>query len=290
MQLIKTRKKAYNNMIIKLIKCFDFIDRDMMLYKLLLNNINGKLYNSIKSVYHSSESCVRLNGKLTSWFSCKTGVKQGDNLSPTLFSIFINDFVSDINNLNLGIDLNGKSLSTLLYADDIVLLAKSPEDLQRMLDTLHAWCKRWRVLINTNKSKCVHFRNARARETTFEFSVGQNRLETVDSYKYLGIVFTYSGNFVNNVDNLAKAGGRALGSIISKIHNYKDFGFQSYEKLYQSCVLPILDFSSSVWGFKKFPSIDTIQNRALRYFMGVHRFTPIVALHGDAGWLPSQLR
>ena len=225
---------------IDLKKCFDFIERNMMLYKLLLNNINGKLYNSIKSVYHSSESCVRLNGKLTSWFSCKTGVKQGDNLSPTLLSIFINDFVSDINNLNLGIDLNGKSLSTLLYADDIVLLAKSPEDLQRMLDTLHAWCKRWRVLINTNKSKCVHFRNARARETTFEFSVGQNRLETVDSYKYLGIVFTY--------------------------------------------------YSSSVWGFKKFPSIDTIQNRALRYFMGVHRFTPIVALHGDAGWLPSQLR
>ena len=112
---------------IDLKKCFDFIDRDMMLYKLLLNNINGKLYNSIKSVYHSSESCVRLNGKVTSWFSCKTGVKQGDNLSPTLFSIFINDFVSDINNLNLGIDLNGRSLSTLLYADDIVLLAKSPE-------------------------------------------------------------------------------------------------------------------------------------------------------------------
>ena len=128
-----------------------------------------------------------------------------------------------------------------------MLLAKSPEDLQCMLDTLHAWCKRWRVLINTNKSKCVHFRNARARETTFEFSVGQNRLETVDSYKYLGIVFTYSGNFVNNVDNLAKAGGRALGSIISKIHNYKDFGFQSYEKLYQSCVLPILDYSLSVF-------------------------------------------
>ena len=131
------------------------------------------------------------------------------------------------------------------------------------------------VPYNTNKSKCVHFCNARARETTFEFSVGQNRLETVDSYKYLGIVFTYSGNFVNNVDNLAKAGGRALGSIISKIHNYKDFGFQSYEKVYQSCVLQILDYSSSVWGFKKFPSIDTIQNRALRFFMG---------------WLPSQLR
>jgi hypothetical protein len=50
---------------IDLKKCFDFVDRDMMPYKLLLNDINGKMYNSIKNIYQSSESCVRLNGKLT---------------------------------------------------------------------------------------------------------------------------------------------------------------------------------------------------------------------------------
>lgn len=65
---------------IDLQKCFDFIDRDMMLYKLLLNNIDGKLYKSVKNIYQSSESCVRINGKLTNWFDCKTGVKQGDHL------------------------------------------------------------------------------------------------------------------------------------------------------------------------------------------------------------------
>ena len=74
-----------------------------MLHKLLLYDIDGKLYNSVKNIYQSAESCVRINGKLSNWFSCKTGVKQGDNLSPTLFSIFINDLVKDINNLNLGV-------------------------------------------------------------------------------------------------------------------------------------------------------------------------------------------
>lgn len=64
---------------IDLQKCFDFVDRDMMLYKLLINNIDGKVYNSIKNIYQSSESCVRINGVLTNWFDCKTGVKQGDN-------------------------------------------------------------------------------------------------------------------------------------------------------------------------------------------------------------------
>ena len=43
----------------------------------------------------SAESCVRINGKLTNWFSCKTCAIQGDILSPTLFSVFINDLVQD---------------------------------------------------------------------------------------------------------------------------------------------------------------------------------------------------
>ena len=103
-----------------------------------------------------------------------------------------------------------------------------------MLDTFHLWCKRWRVLINTDKSKCIHFRRTRSKLTSFEFIDGSNRLELVDNYKYLGVMFTYTGNFSKNAENLAKAGGRALGKIISTIHNNKDFRFNAYEKLYYS--------------------------------------------------------
>lgn len=124
----------------------------------------------------------------------------------------------------------------LLYADDIALIAKSTEDLQCMLNKLHEWSRRWRVLINTNKSKCMHFRKSRARATNFEFTIGSNKLETVDNYKYLGITFTYSGNFIENGERLAKAGGRALGKMISSIHNNKDFRLNSYEKLFYSLV------------------------------------------------------
>lgn len=114
----------------------------MMLYKLLINNIDGKVYNSIKNIYQSPESCVRINGYLTNWFDCKTAVRQGDNLSPNLFSIFINDLVHKINNLDVGIDLLNRNLSMLLYADDITLIAKSTKDLQCMLNKLYEWCKR----------------------------------------------------------------------------------------------------------------------------------------------------
>lgn len=51
-------------------------------------------------------SYVRINCNLTNWFECKTGVKQGHNLSPTLFSIFVNDLVHEINNLDVGKELD----------------------------------------------------------------------------------------------------------------------------------------------------------------------------------------
>jgi hypothetical protein len=61
---------------IDLKKAFDFVDRDMLLYKLLLNNIDGKLYNSIKSLYVQTTASIRINNKMTDWFLSNSGVKQ----------------------------------------------------------------------------------------------------------------------------------------------------------------------------------------------------------------------
>lgn len=287
--VIRNNKSVFTAYI-DLKRCFDYIDRDMLLYKLLLNAIDGKMYNSIKSIYASSSSCIRLNNKTTDWFECRTGVKQGCNLSPTLFSIFANDLVAEVNNLGLGIDVGDRKLSMLLYADDIVLMADGEDKLQSMLDTLGDWCKRWRVLINTNKSKCMHFRHGNSQRSEFEFRIGNSALETVDKYKYLGVVFHEKMDISHNCDVLSKAGGRALGSIINRIHGLKEFGFKSYEKLYDSCVTSILDYCASVWGYKNNQKIDNVQNRAMRYFLGVHRFTPVLAMVGDTGWIPSVYR
>ena len=275
---------------IDLKKCFDFIDRSMLLYKLLLNKIDGKVYNSIRNMYASTSSCIKINGKKTEWFSCASGVKQGCNLSPTLFSVFANDLVQEINDLDLGIEIGDSKVSLLMYADDIVLVASSEEHLQSMLNTLHDWCKRCRVLINTTKSKCMHLRKGRTPQTVFDFKVGDNSLELVEQYKYLGVVLQEKGNFRCNAETLSKGASRALGSLINKIHHLKDVGFRTYEKLYYSCVVPILDYSSTVWGYSHFQCIDNVQHRALRYFLGVGRFAPTLALYGDTGWLPCKYR
>lgn len=55
----------------------------------------------------------------------------------------------------------------------------------------------------------MHFRKSRSRATNFNFTIGSNKVETVDNYKYLGITFTNSGNFMENGERLPKAGGGA---------------------------------------------------------------------------------
>ena len=65
-----------------------------------------------------------------------------DNLSPTLFSIYINDLAVTLKELNLGVDINGQKLCILLYADDLVLIAENEKDLQTLLNKMNEWCLR----------------------------------------------------------------------------------------------------------------------------------------------------
>ncbi len=53
-----------------------------------------------------------------------------------------------------------------------------------------------------------------------------------------------------------------------------------FSKLYDSLVQPIMDYGASV----SFSCIDAVQNRAMKYFLGVGKRTPVAAMQGDIGW------
>ena len=141
------RNRQSNNMFafaafIDMKKAFDWVDRDLLFKILSQFDIKGKMYSVIASLYSNSTACVKINNYKTRIFDIMSGVKQGDTLSPTLFSMFINDLAVDVKNLNCRVDAGDINVSILLYANDIVLIAPYENCLQKQLNVVNDWCKK----------------------------------------------------------------------------------------------------------------------------------------------------
>ena len=151
-------------------KAFDYISRENLWMKLIKLGKSGKIFNIIKSIYSNVKSRVKYMNQLSDSFECLLGVRQGECLSPFLFSMFINDIEHMfIKNGNNGINMYMFKMFLILYADDIVIFANNAEELQSNLNMLHDYCQRWKLSVNTSKTKIVIFRKGRIyRSATME--------------------------------------------------------------------------------------------------------------------------
>ena len=86
-------------------------------------NIPTKLLRVIKSFYSESKSKVTTQGIESDWFEIKSGIRQGDVLSPLLFIIFMDKCLRDI---RTGIN----NEETVMYADGVVVFADSVDDIE----------------------------------------------------------------------------------------------------------------------------------------------------------------
>ena len=144
--------------------------------------------------------------------------------------------------------------------------------------------------MNTEKSRIVHFRKKKTERSTCDFKLGNSVLDYTDRYSYLGLVLHEHVNYEETLNVLSCAAGRSLGSLCSKFKFMKNMGFSTFTSLYEKCVSPILDYSSEIWGFKRYVKAEQVEQRAMRFFLGVHRFAPILGIQGDMGWVPSNIR
>ena len=200
--------------------------------------------------YANPKSRVILNDYKTAYFDCPIGVKQGDCLSPTLFAIFINDLAEIIKNSGVGLELDSDTfLNVLLYADDIVLLAKNEEDLQFLLFLVENWCKDWRLEVNLTKTNILHVRNSRKPQSKFMFIFDKRPVPYCIFYKYLGCSIDENLDYSFTVGTLAGSAGRALGSIVTKMIKNGGFPFKVFCTLYYVCFFSIREYGGGNYGF-----------------------------------------
>ena len=77
---------------------------------------------------------------------------------------------------------------------------------------------------------------------------------------------------------------------IAKSKYFGSLPHNVFVKLYDSSVWPAIAYGASIWGHKAYSCINAVQNRAMRYFLGVGKYTPIAALYGELAWQPPQIK
>jgi hypothetical protein len=96
------------------------------------------------------------------------GLPEGSRLSPILFGIFMSELLRQLEkDFPFAYTYTSKGniwLGAIAYVDDLVLISKSPHELQAMLNTCQSWCEKSRVEINLEKTKIMIF-NSRLQQT-----------------------------------------------------------------------------------------------------------------------------
>ena len=70
---------------------FDSVYLNGLWYMLFKLGLNGKMLRIIKDMYNKVKTCVRGRNSYSNFFECAVGLKQGEAISPALFSLFIDD-------------------------------------------------------------------------------------------------------------------------------------------------------------------------------------------------------
>jgi hypothetical protein len=138
----------------------------------------------------------------------------------------------------------------------------------------------------------VHFRRGPSvPRSNYQFRCGDNDIETIDKYNYLGLTFTEFMDFSEMAKAVAKAASRALGLVIAKYKAHGRIPFRVFTQLYDALVQPIINYGASVCGHHEFSCISAVQHRASRFYLGLGKYAPNTAITGEMGWkVPSHRR
>jgi hypothetical protein len=263
----------------------------------LEQGVSGKVLRVVQSIYANAKSCVRVGRNLSDLFISNVGVRQGENLSPLLFSLFINDFCDVFKDAYDGLsgiteELRSKfdvflSLYVLLYADDTLIMTENEGDLQVALNLAYQYCNKWNITVNPPKSKIVVFSRGKIRNLP-SFHFNHEPLQVVFDFSYLGVCLNYNNNFQKAKLKQVNQARRAVQSLKAKINNL-DLPFDIQWHLFNNTVAPILLYGSEVWGFESCEVIDVFQRKFLRGQLRLHRATPNCMVYGETGQIKLSL-
>ena len=240
-------------------KAFDKVPHRRLLYKLGYYGIRVSTHKWISSWLSERSQKVVLDGQASDPVPVLSGVPQGSVLGPVLFLIFINDLPDNIRS------------SVRLFADDCVLYRniKSPIDCQILQDDLNSlsqWDTDWQMKFNV--AKCHSMRVTRHlpdKQISFDYTLHQQKLEQVQSAKYLGLTITDNLDWGQHVSEISCKATKTMGFLRP---NLALAPRHTKEVAYKTLVRPQLEYAAPIWNpYHKLQiqEVEKVQRTAARW-------------------------
>lgn len=228
-------------------KAFDSILHDPLWHALKEQGVPKQYVEILKEIYSKSKGVVKLERKGDP-FVIKRGVRQGDPVSPKLFTALLEYTFRRLNWDSIGLNINGEQLNHLRFADDIVLLSESHEELQFMLSTLDEQSRACGLAMNPDKT-CI-LTNGEQKDTLVQGKL----VNYVQNYVYLGQNIAMENWGIKEVERRVAKAWNKYWSLKDVFKSKLPLGLK--KKAFDSVVLPTLLYGCQTW-----PLTKTITNK-----------------------------
>lgn len=239
-------KKIYN-CFIDFQKAFDTIKHKTLWAMLKSYGVEEKMVALLQKIYEKAQTTVRIGKENGQWFHTDVGTRQGDPLSPLLFIAYLERVMERVGQNNCGINISGRRLNNLRFADDVDLIDENVRSLQRQFEQTKVAAEQAGLIVNAKKTKTMVFgdKNIESR-----IQVGDETIENVEKFEYLGSLLTWDNNCSEEIKRRI---GKATGTIASLKHiwNSNKVKIENKLKVLNTCVFSVLLYASETWTLKE---------------------------------------
>ena len=255
--------------------CFAFIDYEkafdsiefVPLFSALENQGVDKAYvNIIRNLYNGATATLKLDRE-SDKIDLKRGARQGDIISPKLFTSCLQDKIIDkINWEERGINIDGELLAHLEFADDIIVIAHTPEELQKTLQDLNDSSQPVGLKMHLGKTKVMFNKNT----TKDQIKVSGKKIEEVENYIYLGKMVTSNGDIMPEIKRRITLGWAAFSKVYDLMRSKKT-SIEIKRRIFNEYILPVMTYGSETWSLSEIATnkLAVAQRKMERIMLGI---------------------
>ena len=261
-------------------KAYDTVWRVQAYSRIHDSGVRGRLWRQLQSMHAGLTRRVQHPLGLTGSFPVDRGVAQGAVESPWVYSNFIDSLAVQLKRAGFGVMVAGVRVPLLMYADDIVLLAGSPDELEAMNGIVSEFARQNRFQFNGEKSAVMVFNVtvvARAACSSRRWSLSGETVEVRESYTYLGAITTQTAGGLGWKDHVGDAIAKARrrsADLLWVCRADRGIRPRTAVTLWQSIVRPLLEYASELWSGQITDTLtkeaEKVQMRFLRGTLGLH--------------------